>query len=120
MKELYIVPEPKRLSFDDQWFTFDGFQNLLEFLAHEFNVPKGEFNQLLVQVTPYSDEFVRDVASEIKDRLGKEGVSVAVTFYNKPDEHWGKQFFDGLNLVLQLLAFIWYLMASPHREPIHD
>lgn len=26
----------------------------------------------------------------------------------------------GLFLVLQMLAFIWYLMASPHREPVHD
>ena len=43
MKELYIVPEPKRLSFADQWFTFTGFQNLPEFLAREFNVPEGEW-----------------------------------------------------------------------------
>ena len=43
MKEIYIVPEPKRLSFDDQWFTFTGFQNLPQFLAREFNVPKGEW-----------------------------------------------------------------------------
>ena len=69
-----------------------------------FGIPKGEFNQLLVQVEPYSDKLARDMASEIKDRLGKEGVSVAVTFYNKPDEHWGSDFFVGLNLVLQSLA----------------
>lgn len=76
-----------------------------------FNIPNGEYNQLLVQIAPYSDDFARDVASEIKDRLGKEGVSVAVTFYNKPDEHWGKQFFDGLNLVLQLLAVVSLFMS---------
>ncbi|MCW4027021.1 MAG: family 20 glycosylhydrolase, partial [Candidatus Bathyarchaeota archaeon] len=43
MKEFYIVPEPKRLSFTDQWFTLDGFQNFPEFLAREFSVPKGEW-----------------------------------------------------------------------------
>ncbi len=76
-----------------------------------FNIPKGEFNQLLVQISPYSDDFAREVASEIKDRLGKEGVSVGVTFYGKPDEHWGKNFFDGLNLVLQLLAIVSLFMS---------
>lgn len=76
-----------------------------------FGIPDGEFNQLLVQIEPYSEEFGREVASEIKDRLGKEGVSVGVTFYNKPDEHWGKQFFDGLNLILQLLAVVSLFMS---------
>lgn len=76
-----------------------------------FGIPKGEFNQLLVQVEPYSDKLARDIASEIKDHLGKEGVSVAVTFYNKPDEHWGSDFFVGLNLVLQLLAVVSLFMS---------
>lgn len=76
-----------------------------------FGIPDGEFNQLLVRVEPYSDTLARQVASEIKDRLGKEGVSVGVTYYSKPDEHWGKQFFDGLNLILQLLAVISLFMS---------
>jgi len=76
-----------------------------------FNIPDGEFNQLLVQVEPYSDDLAHEVASEIKDRLGKEGVSVAITFYNKPDEHWAKKFFDGLNLILELLAFVSLFMS---------
>ncbi len=76
-----------------------------------FNIPDGEFNQLLVQIKPYSDDFAHEVASEIKDRLGKENVSVGVTFYGKPDEHWGKNFFDGLNLVLQLLAVVSLFMS---------
>ncbi|MCB9098887.1 MAG: ABC transporter permease [Anaerolineales bacterium] len=76
-----------------------------------FGIPKGEFNQLLVQVEPYSDQLARDIATEIKDHLGKEGVSVAVTFYNKPDEHWGSDFFVGLNLVLQLLAVVSLFMS---------
>ncbi len=76
-----------------------------------FNIPAGEFNQLLVQVEPYSDDFAREIASKIKDRLGKEGVSVATTFYYKPDEHWAKHYFDGLNLILQLLALVSLVMS---------
>ena len=71
-----------------------------------FNIPDGEFNQLLVQVTPYSSDLAHEVASEIKERLGKEGVGIAQIFYGKPDEHWGSRFFDGLNLVLQLLGVV--------------
>jgi hypothetical protein len=41
-----------------------------------FNIPTGEFNGLLVRVTPYSAELAREMASEIKDRLGKEQVGV--------------------------------------------
>ncbi len=71
-----------------------------------FNIPDGEFNTLLVRIEPYSDELAHEMASEIKDRLGKIDVGIATTFYNKPDEHWGQQFFDGLYLVLQLLAVV--------------
>jgi putative ABC transport system permease protein len=46
------------------------------------------------------------VASEIKDRLGKEDIGVAVTIYQDPEEHWGRIFVEGLNLVLQVLAVI--------------
>jgi putative ABC transport system permease protein len=76
-----------------------------------FGIPDGEFNQLLVRVEPYSDALSHQVASEIKDRLGKVGVSVGVTFYNDPNEHWGQQFFDGLYLVLQLLAVVSLFMS---------
>ncbi|MDX1522002.1 MAG: FtsX-like permease family protein, partial [Anaerolineae bacterium] len=76
-----------------------------------FNIPDGEFNQLLVQVSPYSEDLVREVASEIKDRLGKEGITLGQIFYNNPDEHWGRRFFDGLNLVLQLLAVVSLLLS---------
>ncbi|MBE7471238.1 MAG: hypothetical protein DPW09_17100 [Anaerolineae bacterium] len=76
-----------------------------------FGIPNGEFNQLLVQINPYSEELAREVASEIKERLGKEGVGVGVIYYSKPDEHWAKHFFDGLNLILQLLAVISLFMS---------
>ena len=43
MKEILVVPEPKSLKFSGKTFAFDGFKNFPEFLASEFNVPKGEW-----------------------------------------------------------------------------
>lgn len=76
-----------------------------------FNIPAGEFNGLSVRVSPYSAEFAREVASEIKDRLGKEGVGVGFATYQDPQEHWGRMFVEGLTLVLQVLAVIALLMS---------
>lgn len=63
-----------------------------------FGIPNGEFNELLVQVEPYSEDFARQIASEIKERLSKEGIGIGMTYYNKPDEHWAKHLSDGFNL----------------------
>lgn len=71
-----------------------------------FGIPEGEFGNLKVRVKPYSLELAKEAASEIKDRLGKENIGVAVTFYQDPEEHWGRFFVEGLNLVLQVLAVI--------------
>jgi putative ABC transport system permease protein len=76
-----------------------------------FNIPAGEFNGLLVRVTPYSAEFSREIASEIKDRLGKEDVGVTFSFYQDPQEHFGRFFVEGLTLVLQILAVISLFMS---------
>lgn len=76
-----------------------------------FNVPNGEFGSLFVRVTPYSPEFAREMASELKDRLGKEGVGVVFTTYQDPDEHWGRMFVEGLNLVLEILAVVSLFMS---------
>jgi putative ABC transport system permease protein len=76
-----------------------------------FGVEEGKFSQLLARVKPYSPEFAKDVASEIKDRLAKEDVSVAGTFYQDPDEHWGRTFVEGATLVMQLLAVVSLLTS---------
>lgn len=39
-----IVPEPKRLEFKGNWFPFNGLENLPEFLAQEFKVPRGDWS----------------------------------------------------------------------------
>ena len=71
-----------------------------------FGVPNGQFSQLLVQVQPYSLELAKQVATEIKDQLAKQNVGVAVTFYQDPEEHWGRMFVEGINVVLQILAVV--------------
>ncbi|HMQ55121.1 MAG TPA: FtsX-like permease family protein [Anaerolineae bacterium] len=76
-----------------------------------FNIPAGEFGLLLIRVTPYRPDLAREVASEIKDRLGKEGVGVAFTTYQDPAEHWGRMFLEGLTVVLRVLAVIALLMS---------
>ncbi len=76
-----------------------------------FNIPAGEFGVLLIRVTPYRADLAREVASEIKDRLGKEGVGVAFTTYQDPAEHWGRMFVEGLTVVLRVLAVIALLMS---------
>jgi putative ABC transport system permease protein len=79
-------------------------------LAH-FGIPEGLFGQLLVRVTPYSPERAREVADEIRARLGQQGVGVAVTLYQDPLTHWGHIFVDGINLVLQIMAVVSLFMS---------
>jgi len=71
-----------------------------------FGIDRGEFNQIIVRVTPYSADLARDVASEIKDRLSKERIGVAVTIFQDPNKHWGRSIMEGLNLVLQVMAVV--------------
>jgi putative ABC transport system permease protein len=71
-----------------------------------FGVPRGEYSQIIVRVAPYSPELARQVASEIKDRLSKEGIGVAVTIFQDPEKHWGRSFMEGINLVLQVMAVV--------------
>jgi len=71
-----------------------------------FGFEEDKYSQLLARVEPYSLEYTKDVASEIKDRLAKENVSVAVTFYQDPEKHWGRLFVEGISLVMQVLAVV--------------
>ena len=41
--EVKVVPEPAKLEFRGEWLEFDGFSNFSEFLAKEFEVPKGSW-----------------------------------------------------------------------------
>ena len=71
-----------------------------------FGIEKGKFGQLRIRVEPYSEAFAREIASEIKHRLSKEHIGVAITFYQDPEKHWGRSIMEGINLVLQVLALV--------------
>lgn len=76
-----------------------------------FGVPVGYYNQLLVRVEPYSEDYARDRAAAIKDRLAKQGIGTFLTIYQNPDEHWGRPFLSGITLVLQVLAVVSLLTS---------
>lgn len=76
-----------------------------------FGIPQGRYLQILVQVEPYSEEYAKDRATAIRDRLAKQGIGVAVTIYQEPDTHWGRPFILGVNLVLQILAVVALLTS---------
>ncbi|MBK8984612.1 MAG: FtsX-like permease family protein [Chloroflexi bacterium] len=76
-----------------------------------FGIPQGQFTQLLVQVEPYSKEYARDRAAAIKDRLARQGIGIAISIYQDPDEHWGRAFLLGITVVLRVLAVISLLIS---------
>lgn len=82
-----------------------------EQVMESFGIPPGSFNELKFQVQPYSSKHVREVASQIKRELAKQGVSVSATLYQDPQTHWGRAFFDGAVLVLQVLAVLSMLLS---------
>ncbi|MBP6472355.1 MAG: ABC transporter permease [Chloroflexi bacterium] len=76
-----------------------------------FGIPQGQFTQMLVRVEPYSEEYARDRAAAIKDQLAKQNMGVAVTIFQKPDEHWGRPFLEGITIVLRVLAVVSLLTS---------
>jgi putative ABC transport system permease protein len=71
-----------------------------------FGIPSGQYSKLMIRVSPYSEAYAREVASDLKERLAKEKVGVPVTNYQDPTEHWGLPIVEGINLVLQVLAVV--------------
>jgi putative ABC transport system permease protein len=77
-----------------------------------FGIPDGKYGSFYVQVTPYSSDHAKSVATAIKDKLAKQDVGVATFVYQDPNRHWGRGFMDGLNLVQEVLAVIAVLMGA--------
>lgn len=77
----------------------------------QLGVPRGFYNQLLVQIEPYSEEYARDRMDAIKDQLAKQGYGVGFAIYQEPEEHWGRPFMLGFTYVLRVLAVV-SLLAS--------
>lgn len=77
----------------------------------QLGFPEGQFIQLLVQVDPYSEDYARDRAAAIKDRLARQGVGVSLTLYQDPAKHWGHDTVLGITVVLQILAVVSLLTS---------
>lgn len=99
-----FVPPPQ---FFDLSFFFMSAEGL-----ERFDIPRGTYGSFYVRVTPYSPDHAREVATAIKDRLGKQNVGVAGFFYQDPNRHWGRMFMDGFVLVQEVLAVIAVLMGA--------
>ena len=76
-----------------------------------FGIPDGQFSSLLIRVKPYSADYAKQVATTIKERLAKQGVSVAATHYQDPNKHWARSIVEGILLVMQLLAVVSLFMS---------
>lgn len=92
-------------------FGGDTYFLVSEDVMAQLGVPKGQYNQILVQIEPYSDAYAKDIAIEIKEHLQKLDVPVGVILYQEPEEHWGRPFVMGVTFVLQVLAVV-SLLAS--------
>ncbi|MBI4673655.1 MAG: FtsX-like permease family protein [Chloroflexi bacterium] len=98
-----FVPPPQ---FGGQAYLFMSREGM-----ERFGVPKGKFSFVYVRVTPYSDAYAREVATDIKDRLATQGIGVEATFYQNPTKHWGRMYIEGINFVMQVLAVVSLLLS---------
>lgn len=98
-----FVPPPQM--YDLAYFFSD------EEVMQKFDIPVGRFTQFKFNVEPYSDENARRVATAVKERLARQGISIFVTMYQDPDKHWGRAFVDGMSLVNQVLAVVSSLLS---------
>jgi putative ABC transport system permease protein len=69
-------------------------------------IPEGLYANLMVQIEPYSRANAEEIAGDVRDWLSKQGYTVAVTIYQEPDRHWGRDFVDGIMLVLRIMAVV--------------
>ncbi|HEX9076494.1 MAG TPA: ABC transporter permease, partial [Anaerolineae bacterium] len=77
-----------------------------------FGWPQGKFTSLMFRVTPYSLQHAKEVATEIKDRLGQQNIGVAYTEYQDPNKHWGRVFMDSFVLVLDVMAVVSLVLST--------
>ena len=98
-----FVPPPQFLDLMFFFMNAEGLERL--------GMPQGRFDSVYVRVKPYSEDYAKEVATAIKDRLGKQDICVSSIMYQDPNRHWGRAFMDGFTLVLQLLAVVSLLMS---------
>jgi putative ABC transport system permease protein len=76
-----------------------------------YGIPEGYYGQLLVRVEPYSLEKAQEIAGEIRSQLADSGYGVIVNLFQDPNEHWGRMFVEGINLILQIMAVVSLFMS---------
>jgi putative ABC transport system permease protein len=99
-----FVPPPQ---FMDLAFFFMDEQGM-----ERFGIPAGKFGGFYARVTPYSEEYAREVATAIKDKLAKQDINVAGFQYEDPNEHWGRTYMNAMTQVQQLLALICVVIGA--------
>jgi putative ABC transport system permease protein len=99
-----FVPPPQFMDLAFFFMNSEGMERL--------DIPNGKYGSFYVRATPYNPDHVREVASEIKDKLAKQDIGVAAFVYEDPDKHWGRAFFDGITLVQKLLALICVAISA--------
>ena len=99
-----FVPPPQ---FMDLAFFFVNGEGM-----ERMGIPEGQFGGFYVRVTPYSEEYAREVASAIKDKLAKQNINVAGFQYEDPNKHWGRTYMDAMSQVQQLLALICVVIGA--------
>lgn len=99
-----FVPPPQ---FMDLAFFFMNAKSL-----ERLDVPQGKFGAFFARVTPYSSDYAREVATDIKDKLATDNIRVSAFVYQDPDKHWGRTFFEGITFVLRLLALISVMLGA--------
>ncbi len=77
-----------------------------------FGIPPGQFNTLLIRVTPASPEKSRQVAFAVKERLAGQNVEIIETQYQDPTKHWGREQMDPLILLMQIMAVASLVLST--------
>jgi len=81
--------------------------------ASVFAIKPNTFRQLLVQITqPYSEEKARLIAGDIRAKLSALDIGVNATLLQNPEQHWGRPFFSGINLILTVMAWASLALSS--------
>ncbi|MFI3190325.1 hypothetical protein BCS42_06225 [Crenothrix sp. D3] len=81
--------------------------------ASIFAIKPNTFRQLLVQVSqPYSEEKARLIAGDIRAKLSALDIGVNATLLQNPEQHWGRPFFSGINLILTVMAWASLALSS--------
>ncbi|MBN1536536.1 MAG: FtsX-like permease family protein [Anaerolineales bacterium] len=98
-----FVPPPE--TYDWAWFFMSpqGMQH--------FGIAEGNFTQLRIAIKPYSADYARQVATQIKEELAKQGISVAATMYLDPYKHYGYDVITGVTLVMKVMAVLSILLS---------